>query len=206
LKWRLCNKLVAFTLELDVNNKLIFLPKFRAGKGTKSHDTWIFVSSIKNRSISKNTVPGKACSVIFVREIWRESCPKLGHLFYMSEPWAVYPISCEIVAHRENFVERPESYDSFSAKNCIFLVHSLGYIYPYPYITWPKARYQKIPKTFSYYFRSITNLTKFNFPLPRDQTSRSRIWQMISENSSVGLSRLLWTISDICKVSDGTRE
>jgi hypothetical protein len=28
---------------------------------------------------------------------------------------------------------------------------------------------------------------------------------MISENSSVGLSRLLWTMSDICKDSDSTR-
>jgi hypothetical protein len=28
---------------------------------------------------------------------------------------------------------------------------------------------------------------------------------MISENSSVGLSRLLWAMSDIFKVSDGTR-
>ena len=28
---------------------------------------------------------------------------------------------------------------------------------------------------------------------------------MIAKNSSVGLSRLLWTISDNCKVSDGTR-
>jgi hypothetical protein len=28
---------------------------------------------------------------------------------------------------------------------------------------------------------------------------------MISENSSVGLSKLLWTMSDIFKVSDGTR-
>jgi hypothetical protein len=33
--------------------------------------------------------------------------------------------SCEIVALRENFVDRPESYDSFSAKSCIhvFLAH-----------------------------------------------------------------------------------
>jgi hypothetical protein len=29
--------------------------------------------------------------------------------------------SCQIVAHRGNFVDRPESYDSFRAKNCIFL-------------------------------------------------------------------------------------
>jgi hypothetical protein len=28
---------------------------------------------------------------------------------------------------------------------------------------------------------------------------------MISENSIVGLSRLLWMMSDICKVSDGKR-
>ena len=31
--------------------------------------------------------------------------------------------SCEIVALQENFVYRPESYDSASAKNCIFLAH-----------------------------------------------------------------------------------
>jgi hypothetical protein len=28
---------------------------------------------------------------------------------------------------------------------------------------------------------------------------------MISENLRVGFSRLLWTMSDICKVSDGTK-
>jgi hypothetical protein len=92
-----------------------------------------------------------------------------------------------------------------SDKSCVFLAHGLGYISPFPYTTWSKARYQKIPKTFTYYFCTISNLWKFDFPLPRDQTSRSRIWQMINENSSVGLSRLLWTISDICKVSGGTR-
>jgi hypothetical protein len=32
-------------------------------------------------------------------------------------------VSCEILALRENFLDRPESYDSFSAKNCIFLAH-----------------------------------------------------------------------------------
>jgi hypothetical protein len=115
------------------------------------------------------------------------------------------PPSCEIEALRENFVDRSESYDSFSAKSCVFLAHGLGYISLFPYIIWPKARYKKIPKTFTYYFRTITNLTKFDLPLPRDQTSRSRIWQIISENSSVGLSRLLWMMPDICKVSDGKR-
>jgi hypothetical protein len=84
-------------------------------------------------------------------------------------------------------------------------MHSLGYIFPFPYTTWPKARYKKIHKLFTYYFCTITNLTKFDFPLPHDQTSRSRLWQMISENSSMGLSRLLWTMSDICRVSHGTR-
>jgi hypothetical protein len=33
------------------------------------------------------------------------------------------PYSCEIVALRENYIDRPESYDSFSAKSCIFLAH-----------------------------------------------------------------------------------
>jgi hypothetical protein len=70
-----------------------------------------------------------------------------------------------------------------------------------------KKGIKKILKTFTYYFCTISNLklTKFDFPLPHDKTSRSEIWQMTSEKSSVGLSRLLWTMSDICKVSDGTR-
>jgi hypothetical protein len=32
-------------------------------------------------------------------------------------------ISCEIVALRENFVDKPESYDSVNARSCIFLAH-----------------------------------------------------------------------------------
>ena len=43
--------------------------------------------------------------------------------------------SCEIVALREMFVDRPESYDSVSAKNCIFHAHGLGYIFLFPYTT-----------------------------------------------------------------------
>jgi hypothetical protein len=31
--------------------------------------------------------------------------------------------SCEIIALQENFVDRPEGYDSSSAKSCIFLAH-----------------------------------------------------------------------------------
>jgi hypothetical protein len=51
--------------------------------------------------------------------------------------------SCETVALRENFVDRPESYDSFSAKSCIFLAHALGYISPFPYTICLKTRYKK---------------------------------------------------------------
>jgi hypothetical protein len=112
--------------------------------------------------------------------------------------------SCEIVALQEN-VDRPESYDSFSAKSCAFLAHGLALISPFPYTTWRKARYQIIPKAFTYYSLIITNFTKLYFPSLRDQTSRDRIWQMIRENSSVGLAKLLWTMSDICKVSNSTK-
>jgi hypothetical protein len=71
--------------------------------------------------------------------------------------------SCEIVALRENFVDSPESYDSFSAKLYISCArkkaHALGYISPSLHRTCSKARYENIPKTFSYNSRSITNLT-----------------------------------------------
>jgi hypothetical protein len=51
--------------------------------------------------------------------------------------------SYETVALQENFVDRPESYDLFSAKSCLFLAHSLGYISPFLYTICPKARYKK---------------------------------------------------------------
>jgi hypothetical protein len=86
-----------------------------------------------------------------------------------------------LIPLRENFVDRPESYDSFSSKSCVFLAHGLGCISPFPYTTWPKARYQKILRTFTYYTRTITNIIMFYFPLPCNQISRSRIWEMISE-------------------------
>ena len=46
-------------------------------------------------------------------------------------------------------------------------------------------------------------LTNFDFLLSHDQTSRYRIWQMMGEK--LGLSRLLWMMSDICNVIDGMR-
>jgi hypothetical protein len=53
-------------------------------------------------------------------------------------------------------------------------------------------------------FRGIYGVIKIQNFL-KGRTSRSRIWQMIEKNSSVGLSRLLYTMSDICKVSDAMR-
>ena len=43
--------------------------------------------------------------------------------------------SGEIVALLENFVDRPKTYDSFSANSCVFLAHGLRYISPFPYTT-----------------------------------------------------------------------
>ena len=51
--------------------------------------------------------------------------------------------SCEIVALRKNFVDRPESYDSFSAKSCVFLAHGLGHISPFPYHKLTKSKVSK---------------------------------------------------------------
>jgi hypothetical protein len=98
-------------------------------------------------------------------------------------------LQSKIAALLKNFVDRPESYDSFSAKNCV--LHAVWGIFLHSH-TQPdqkQARYQKIPKT--YFSHNITNLTKFDFPMPRDQISRSQILQMIRKNLSVGLSRLL---------------
>jgi hypothetical protein len=48
---------------------------------------------------------------------------KIAWNTFFSPIWLLKPISCEIVALREKFVDRPESYDSFSAKSSIFLAH-----------------------------------------------------------------------------------
>jgi hypothetical protein len=107
---------------------------------------------------------------------------KQQHLIISSHPLVVQEdptlSSCDIVALRENFVDRPESYDSFS---CVFLAHGLGVYFSIPLHNLAQSKVKEILKTFTYYSRTITNLTKFDFPLPRDQTSRSRIWPMISE-------------------------
>jgi hypothetical protein len=69
-----------------------------------------------------------------------------------------------------------------SVLKVVYFLRAVRVIFLHPHI----QPYPKFPKTFTYNSRSITNLTKFDFPLPRDQTSRSRIWQMISENFKCG--------------------
>jgi hypothetical protein len=46
---------------------------------------------------------------------------KICNLFICDSPEIRVGGSCEIVALRENFIDKPESYDSYSAKSCIFL-------------------------------------------------------------------------------------
>jgi hypothetical protein len=51
--------------------------------------------------------------------VWRS----LNFLFHLQCSPRSSKLSCEIVALRENFAARPESYDSVSAKSSIFLAH-----------------------------------------------------------------------------------
>jgi hypothetical protein len=60
--------------------------------------------------------------------------------------------SCDIVALRENFIDRPESYDSFSAKSCVFLAHGLGVYFSIPLHNLAQSKVSKILKTFTYYY------------------------------------------------------
>jgi hypothetical protein len=96
--------------------------------------------------------------------------------------------SCETVALRENFVDRPESYNPFSVKRCIFLEHGLGIFLHFHTQPDPKQGIKKFLYEFTFYFPTFTNFTKFDFPLPCDQTLRSLniIWQMISEKFKCG--------------------
>jgi hypothetical protein len=54
---------------------------------------------------------------------------------------AIY--SCEIVALQENFVDRPESYDSFRAKSCLFLAYGLGVYFSIPIQDLTKSKVSK---------------------------------------------------------------
>jgi hypothetical protein len=108
--------------------------------------------------------------------------------------------SCEIIALRQN-VDRPESYDSFSAKSCVFLPHSLGYISLIPYRICPKAR----PMSFTYYSHIITTLQSLTSLCHVTKHLDLEYGKWWVKNASVKLSRLLWTMSDTCKVSDGMR-
>jgi hypothetical protein len=90
-------------------------------------------------------------------------------------------VSCDIVALRKILLTDRKSYDSFSAKSCVLLAHGLGVYFSIPIHNLAQSKVSTILKTFTYYSHTITNLTKFDFPLSRDQTSRSRIWHMISE-------------------------
>jgi hypothetical protein len=83
--------------------------------------------------------------------------------------------------------------------------HGLGYIYSFPYKTWPKARYQKIPKTFSYHSRTITNLT--NILHCPEQPWKSHTW-IFSDHLPYSRSRCLvmWQREvKLCNVSNGAR-
>jgi hypothetical protein len=70
--------------------------------------------------------------------------------------------------------------------SCVFLAHSFGYISPFPYTICPKARYQRIPISFTYYSYHNYLYTKFDFPLSRDQTTISRICRMMHEKFKCG--------------------
>jgi hypothetical protein len=84
----------------------------------------------------------------------------LGQFTLLYNPRSVNcpKFSCEIVALRENFIDRPESYNSFSAKSCVFLAHGLGVYFSIPLHNLAQSKVSKIPKTFTYYSRTITNL------------------------------------------------
>jgi pterin-4a-carbinolamine dehydratase len=120
----------------------------------------------------------------------------------------VVPSSCEIVALWGKFCWQTGESDCSVLKvvYCNFLCTVWGIFLHWHSHTQPKARYQKISETFTYTSHTITNLTKFDFPLPHDQMSRSQIWQMISEKFKCGTFKAaLRTMSNICKVSDGMR-
>jgi hypothetical protein len=92
-------------------------------------------------------------------------------------------------------------YISCARKNA----HGMGYISPFPYTIWPKARYQKIRKTFWYYSLTITSLT--NIWLHPEQPWKSHAW-IFTYHLSYSRSRCLVTWQreiKLSKVSDGTK-
>jgi hypothetical protein len=115
----------------------------------------------------------KRCLVVILF-ILRPACAKVDATFML----ALY--SCEIVALRKNVADRPESYDSFSAKSCVFLAHDLEHISSFPCTIFPKARYD------IYYSRNITTLQSLTSLCHLTKHPRSRIWQMVGEKFKCG--------------------
>jgi hypothetical protein len=81
------------------------------------------------------------------------------------------------------------------------------YSSPFPYTTYPKARYQNIPKTFPYYLCTITNLTNNSYFV--QSSFESPTLEFFAYHLPYSISRCLVTWQRIevklYKVSDGTR-
>jgi hypothetical protein len=83
--------------------------------------------------------------------------------------------------------------------------HGLRYISSFPYKTWPKARYQKIRKTFSYYSRTITNLTNIWHRPEQPWKSHTWIFRLSFAIFEISMFGHVAKESQAFKVSDGTR-
>jgi hypothetical protein len=64
-----------------------------------------------------NSVSTKSCLYIYFKQLKRYKGKAFDCKNLKMQP------TCKIVALWKNVVDRPESYDSFSAKGCIFLAH-----------------------------------------------------------------------------------
>jgi hypothetical protein len=84
-------------------------------------------------------------------------------------------------------------------------MHGLRYLSPFPYTTWPKARYQKIPRTISYYFCTMTNLT--NIWHRPEHPWKSHSWIFAYHLPYLRSCCLVTWQREVklCKVSDGTK-
>jgi hypothetical protein len=110
----------------DLFNFILFQVTHQSRCVHGKHHTLQF--TVNTKKVTENTNVSSKNTYRVIVYTFEYSMPNFYGNLWRIEEGMIYFIhcvlfSCEIVALRENFIDRPESYNSYSAKSCIFLAH-----------------------------------------------------------------------------------
>jgi hypothetical protein len=158
------------------------------------------------------------------RKIWIIRFPDFFFLFayrYSFDIWYIALPIYEIVALRKNFVDRPESYDSFSSKSCVFLSHEITrtvwgiFLHPHTQPA-PKQGIKKflrhLPTTLVPRYRSSLSLVSIifasqGFPVHSTRSCSNLCFKSTSifANLFYRLKHLMHTYRDLSRAGSNSR-